>query len=42
MADRTDEFAKLKQQLDVADADIALVNNRLDEAQVYNFSEDTW
>ena len=30
---RTDEFAELKRQLDVADADIALVNKRLDEAQ---------
>ena len=42
MAGRTDEFAELKRQIDMADADIALVNNRLDEAQVYNFSEDTW
>ena len=33
MASRTDEFAKLRRQLDVADADIALVNKRLDEAQ---------
>ena len=33
MASRTDEFAELKRQLDVADADIALVNKRLDEAQ---------
>ena len=33
MAGRTDEFAELKRQLDVADADIALVNKRLDEAQ---------
>ena len=33
VASRTDEFAKLKRQLDVADADIALVNERLDEAQ---------
>ena len=30
---RTDEFVELKQQLDMADADIALVNKRLDEAQ---------
>ena len=30
-ADRTDDFVKLR-QLDVADADIALVNKRLDEA----------
>ena len=33
VASRTDESAKLKRQLDVADADIALVNKRLDEAQ---------
>ena len=32
-ADRTADFAELKWQLDVADADIALVNKRLDEAQ---------
>ena len=32
MASRTDEFAELKRQLDVADADIVLVNKRLDEA----------
>ena len=32
-ADRTTDFAELKRQLDVADADIALVNKRLDEAQ---------
>ena len=32
-ADRTTNFAELKRQLDVADADIALVNKRLDEAQ---------
>ena len=32
-ADRSVDFAKLKRQLDVADADIALVNKRLDEAQ---------
>ena len=31
-ADRTAAFAELKRQLDVADADIALVNKRLDEA----------
>jgi len=30
---RTDDFTKLKRQLDVADADITLVNKRLDEAQ---------
>ena len=33
MASRTDRFAELKRQLDVADADIALVNKRLDESQ---------
>ena len=33
MASRTDEFAELKRQLDVADSDIALVNKRLDESQ---------
>ena len=33
VADRTADFAELKRQLDVADADIALVNKRLDEAQ---------
>ena len=33
VAGRTNEFAELKRQLDVADADIALVNERLDEAQ---------
>ena len=33
MASWTDEFAELKRQLDVADADIALVNKRLDESQ---------
>ena len=32
-ADRTADFAELKRQLDVADADIMLVNKRLDEAQ---------
>ena len=32
-ASRTSEFAKLKRQLDAADADIELVNKRLDEAQ---------
>ena len=30
--DRTANFAELKRQLDVADADIMLVNKRLDEA----------
>ena len=33
VASRTDESAELKRQLDVADADIALVNKRLDEAK---------
>ena len=33
MASRTDAFAEVKRQLDVADADIVLVNERLDEAQ---------
>ena len=33
MASRTSEFAELKRQLDAADADIELVNKRLDEAQ---------
>ena len=33
MASRTGEFAELKRQLDAADADIVLVNRRLDEAQ---------
>ena len=32
MASRTHEFAELKRQLDAADADIELVNKRLDEA----------
>ena len=30
---RTGEFAELDRQLDAADADIVLVNKRLDEAQ---------
>ena len=30
---QTDGFAELKRQLDAADADIMLVNKRLDEAQ---------
>ena len=30
--DRTPEFTELRRQLDVADADIALVNKRLDKA----------
>ena len=33
MASRTDEFAELKRQFDMADDDIALVNKRLDESQ---------
>ena len=33
VASRTDGAAELKRQLDVADADIALVNKRLDESQ---------
>ena len=33
VASRTNESAELKRQLDVADADIMLVNERLDEAQ---------
>ena len=33
VGDRTGEFAELRRQLDAADADIALVNKRLDEAQ---------
>ena len=33
MASRTDEFAEMKKQLDAADADISLVNKRLDESQ---------
>ena len=33
VAGRTAEFAGLRRQLDVADADIALVNKRLDEAR---------
>ena len=33
VASRTDEFAELKRQLGVADADIVLVNKWLDEAQ---------
>ena len=37
MAGRTDEFAELKRQLDVADVDIALVNRRLDESQGMQF-----
>ena len=33
MASQTDRVAELKQQLDIADADITLVNKRLDESQ---------
>ena len=33
MASRIGGFAELKRQLDAADADIVLVNKRLDEAQ---------
>ena len=33
VASRINEFTELKRQLDVADADIALVNKRHDEAQ---------
>ena len=33
VASRTDRVAELKRQLNVADADIALVNKRLDESQ---------
>ena len=33
VASQTDGAAELKRQLDVADADIALVNKRLDESQ---------
>ena len=33
VASQTGEFVELKRQLDVADADIALVNKRLDESQ---------
>ena len=33
MASQTDGVAELKRQLDVADADIPLVNKRLDESQ---------
>ena len=32
-ASRTNGVAELKRQLDVADADIALVNRKLDESQ---------
>ena len=33
VASQTDGVAELKRQLDVADADIALVNKRLDDSQ---------
>ena len=33
VASRTSEFAHLERKLDAADADIELVNKRLDEAQ---------
>ena len=33
VASWTDVFAELKRQLDMADVDIVLVNNRLDEAR---------
>ena len=33
VASRTDEFAEMKKQLDATDADISLVNKRLDESQ---------
>ena len=33
VAGRTGEFAELRRQLDAADADIALVNKRLEVAQ---------
>ena len=33
VAGRTADFAELKRQVDAADADIMLVNKRLDEAQ---------
>ena len=33
VASRTSEFAHLERQLDAADADIELVNKRLDESQ---------
>ena len=40
MASQTDGVAELKRQLDVADADIALVNKRLDESQGRLFLRD--
>ncbi len=41
-ASRTDRVAELKRQLDVADADITLVNRRLDESQGKCFCAVTW
>ena len=38
MAGQTHEFAELRWQLDTANADIVLVNERLDEAQGMYFS----
>ena len=38
VASRTDGVAELKRQLDAAEADIALVNKRLDESQGRFFS----
>ena len=40
VASRTGEFAKLKRELDAADADIVLVNKRLDEAHGMYFTGD--
>ena len=37
VAGQAGEFAELKRQLDAADADIVLVNKRLDEAQGMRF-----
>ena len=37
VAGRTGEFAELRRQLDAADADIVLVNKRLDKAQGMRF-----
>ena len=41
-ANRTDGVAELKRQLDIVDADIALVNRRLDESQGKCFFAVTW
>ena len=41
-ASGTDGVAELKQQLAVADADITLVNRRLDESQGKCFCAVTW